>query len=297
MTPLVIGLAAVVLVILIAVAVGMRYVRNEERADLADRDGDRSRPDADRGPTRGRPEPSWRGAGQQPGTDLPAVRPRDSGRQRRADVRIGSERTDRGGNRGYGDADRGQDDPRYDGSGRSARGQGDRRDRGADRRDQPARVQQRQEARMPARTRPARGRRDDDGDWPSTEWDKLSDADYWKEVASDKPLVTTARVAQPAQAPRSAPAAQSREAASRDAAIQPVHQPSGRQEPRRGQDAGRSGEPKRETTRSPGRGPLEPAGAGTGGGRDFLPAPTAARYPARHLRARTARRRNPARAA
>ncbi|HEX6857384.1 MAG TPA: hypothetical protein VF204_18975, partial [Streptosporangiaceae bacterium] len=30
----------------------------------------------------------------------------------------------------------------------------------------------------------------DDEDWPSTDWDDLSDADYWKEVASDKPLVT-----------------------------------------------------------------------------------------------------------
>ena len=124
--------------------------------------------------------------------------------------------------------------------------------------------------------RSARGRRNDDGDWPSTEWDKLSDADYWKEVASDKPLVTTARVAQPAQEPRSAPPALSRETVSRDSAgrdagIQPGHQPSGRQAARRGE------EPKREATRPPGRGPLEPAGAGVV--HDFLTAPTAARYP------------------
>jgi hypothetical protein len=281
MTPLVIGLAAVVLVILIAVAVGMRYVRNEERADLADRHGDRSKPEADRGRTRGRPEPPRRATGQ-PETDLPAVRPRESGRQRRADVRDGGERTDRDGSRRYSGADRGQDDPRFDGSGRPPRDDGDRRDRPADRRDQPARAQQRQEARTPARTRSARGRRNDDGDWPSTEWDKLSDADYWKEVASDKPLVTTARVAQPAREPRSAPPALSREAASRDSAgrdtaIQPGHQPSGRQEPRRGQDARRGAEPRREATRPPGRGPLEPAGAGAV--HDFLTAPTAARYP------------------
>ena len=43
MTPLVIGLAAVVMVILIAVVIGMRYVRNEERADLADREEDGGR--------------------------------------------------------------------------------------------------------------------------------------------------------------------------------------------------------------------------------------------------------------
>jgi hypothetical protein len=281
MTPLVIGLAAVVLVILIAVAVGMRYVRNEERADLADRHGDRSRPEADRGRSRGRPEPSRRAAGA-PETDLPDLRPRDSGRQRRADVRDGSERTDRDGSRRYSGADRGQDDPRFDGSDRAPRDNGDRRDRPADRRDQPARAQQRQDVRTPARTKSARGRRNDDGDWPSTEWDKLSDADYWKEVASDKPLLTTARVAQPAPEPRSAPPALSRETASResagrDTAIQPGHQPSGRQEPRRGVDARRGEEPKREATRPPGRGPLEPAGAGAG--HEFLTAPTAARYP------------------
>src|SRR2546428_13695536 len=34
--PILIGLAAVVVVILIAVALGMRHVRNEERADFAD---------------------------------------------------------------------------------------------------------------------------------------------------------------------------------------------------------------------------------------------------------------------
>ena len=271
MTPLVIGLAAVVLVILIAVAVGMRYVRNEERADLADRHGDRSRPEADSGRTRGRPEPSRRAAGP-PETDLPAVRPRESGRPRRADVRDG---TDRDESRRYSGADRGQDDPRFDGSGRGPRDNGDRRD-------QPARAQQRQDVRTPARTKSARGRRNDDGDWPSTEWDKLSDADYWKEVASDKPLVTTARVAQPAPEPRSAPPAPSRETASRDSAgrdtaIQPGHQPSGRQEPRRGHNTRRGEEPKREATRPPGRGPLEPAVAGVV--HDFLTAPTAARYP------------------
>ena len=145
-----------------------------------------------------------------------------------------------------------------------------------------ARAQQRQDVRTPARTKSARGRRNDDGDWPSTEWDKLSDADYWKEVASDKPLVTTARVAQPAPEPRSAPPALSRETASRDSAgrdtaIQPGHQPSGRQEPRRGVDARRGEEPKREATRPPGRGPLEPAVAGAV--HEFLTAPTAARYP------------------
>src|SRR5579859_6920512 len=43
-----------------------------------------------------------------------------------------------------------------------------------------------------------RGRRDDDSDWPSTEWDKLSDEQYWAELSADKPLASMAR---PAKAP------------------------------------------------------------------------------------------------
>jgi hypothetical protein len=38
------------------------------------------------------------------------------------------------------------------------------------------------------RARAHRGRHDDDDDWPSTEWDKLSDEQYWAEVSADKPL-------------------------------------------------------------------------------------------------------------
>lgn len=35
--------------------------------------------------------------------------------------------------------------------------------------------------------------RGDDDDWPSTEWDNLSDEQYWAELAADKPLSSTAR--------------------------------------------------------------------------------------------------------
>jgi hypothetical protein len=38
-----------------------------------------------------------------------------------------------------------------------------------------------------------RGKRDDDDDWPSSEWDKLSDEQYWAELSADKPLSTMAR--------------------------------------------------------------------------------------------------------
>jgi hypothetical protein len=44
--------------------------------------------------------------------------------------------------------------------------------------------------------RPSRSKHDDDDDWPSTEWDKLSDEQYWAELSADKPLATTARTAQ-----------------------------------------------------------------------------------------------------
>jgi len=50
----------------------------------------------------------------------------------------------------------------------------------------------------PTRVRPARARRSgDSSEWDSSEWDKLSDVDYWAELASDKPLTTTAQPAAP----------------------------------------------------------------------------------------------------
>jgi hypothetical protein len=50
-----------------------------------------------------------------------------------------------------------------------------------------------------AKSRPRqRGKRDDDDDWPSSEWDKLSDEQYWAELSADKPLSTMARPSRPA---------------------------------------------------------------------------------------------------
>src|SRR5712691_5248356 len=46
-----------------------------------------------------------------------------------------------------------------------------------------------------------RGKRDDDDDWPSTEWDQLSDEQYWAELSADKPLSTMARPSKPARDP------------------------------------------------------------------------------------------------
>src|ERR1022692_2832360 len=57
------------------------------------------------------------------------------------------------------------------------------------------------EAPAKSRSRQSRSsKRGDDDDWPSTEWDKLSDEQYWAELSADKPLATTARAAQPSLA-------------------------------------------------------------------------------------------------
>jgi hypothetical protein len=69
------------------------------------------------------------------------------------------------------------------------------------------------------RSRPQRGKRDDD-DWPSTEWDKLTDEQYWAELSADKPLATTARSPRPASEPalsgETAPPAEPRRPAARN---------------------------------------------------------------------------------
>ena len=43
----------------------------------------------------------------------------------------------------------------------------------------------------PVKPRQGRSKKDADGDWPSNEWDELSDVDYWAELASDRPLTTS----------------------------------------------------------------------------------------------------------
>jgi hypothetical protein len=66
--------------------------------------------------------------------------------------------------------------------------------------------QQPESRRKPAKSQgPAKGRsrsRRDDDDWPSTEWDALTDEQYWAELSSDKPLSTSARTAPVASEPR-----------------------------------------------------------------------------------------------
>lgn len=55
---------------------------------------------------------------------------------------------------------------------------------------------------LPAvKSRQGRGKRDDEGDWPSNEWDELSDVDFWAEMASDKPF-SAQESAEPAKTAR-----------------------------------------------------------------------------------------------
>ncbi|HTT52043.1 MAG TPA: hypothetical protein VMH35_11640 [Streptosporangiaceae bacterium] len=68
--------------------------------------------------------------------------------------------------------------------------------------------------------RPSRSKHDDD-DWPSTEWDKLSDEQYWAELSADKPLATTARSAQ-SSSPAPAAGQPARTAAARPARPRPA---------------------------------------------------------------------------
>ena len=80
-----------------------------------------------------------------------------------------------------------------------------------------------------SRSKPHRGRRDDDDDWPSGEWDQLSDEQYWAELSADKPLATMARPASSkavaAKAPADEPAARDPRAARNEQGREPRARP------------------------------------------------------------------------
>jgi hypothetical protein len=104
---------------------------------------------------------------------------------------------------------------------------------------------------------------DDENDWPSTEWDKLSDVEYWAELSADKPLATTARTAQSAAPakPAAAAAKPARPAAGRPATPQaPAEYPdstggSGRPAQRRRPPAPRTPDSRPEGAHRPDTGP------------------------------------------
>ena len=120
------------------------------------------------------------------------------------------------------------------------------------------------------RGRPSRGRHDDDDDdWPSTEWDKLSDEQYWAELSADSPLATTARAAHPstpAPAPKPAPPAKP---ARRDAQPPASSRPASRPQPALDADAPGRRQPADRPGRTGGHqgAPRRPRGADTDPGR------------------------------
>ena len=227
MTQIIITLAAVVLLILVIGFFAMRYLRAEghddfddlpeERTtrsrggDAADRDwrgdsDDRVVSMADRG---GRGGKLGRG-----GSSGPDGRDR-SGSGRPQPGRGAGGREDRepaGARRGYagdrGFDDRGFDGPGFDTGGFDNRGLSDRGFDGpgqADRGSRGGRGGERPQQPRPAAAS-ARSGRGKGGGEGGQDWDSMSDIDYWTELASDKPLTTTAQPAS-AAAPQPDPRA------------------------------------------------------------------------------------------
>jgi hypothetical protein len=122
-----------------------------------------------------------------------------------------------------------------------------------------------------SRGKASRKHDEDEDDWPSTEWDKLSDVEYWAELSADKPLTTTARTAQSA-APAQPAAAAARPAAGRPATPQvPVEFPD---------DTGGGARPAPRRPPAPARAPdSRPEGAGRPDARPRNTRPPASREP------------------
>ena len=165
--------AVVVLIVIIAVA-ALHFLRADDSDtfdDMADE------------PRQTRPHPA------EPALDqalVPAVRGRSRRPEAAREQRAAAERTARPSD------DRGQ--PGYrdrDGGGRDG---GGRDGGGRDGKSRPARPERRSDPiaggprPVPAAARQAKAARPADADSATSSWDKLSDVDYWAEVASDKPL-------------------------------------------------------------------------------------------------------------
>ena len=176
MTKLVLVLAVVVVVILVVVIVAVKNMRAEDPDEFGGQDERDVRYDRRQPPDR-QPVRASRGAG--PTGRAAAGRPARSESRSGGAGRGFEERRDQQRGGGYGH--RVPEDQGYE--------------------------------EAPARTRSGRGKRSgDSSEWDSSEWEKLSDVDYWAELASDKPLTTTA---QPAAPQPDAPSAASRNGAQR----------------------------------------------------------------------------------
>ncbi len=267
MTKLVVVLAVVIVVILVIVIIAARSMRAEDPEEFAGRPGRRglSRGDRD-GRTvsyqRREYQPGRGGRGERPAR--PSQRP--GGSPRSAGASAGRGPRDQPRSRGYDrrapdgrdyESDRGPDS-------RGGRGYDGHRTAGprSEERRRDGRPQRRPEEHQPDRARPARSRRPaDSSEWDSSEWDKLSDVDYWAELASDKPLTTTAQ-------PAAQPAAKARSGYDGDTDALP------------GRSSGATAAPRRDpATGLPVRDHPQPADLGlaaAAGRADFTPAPVPA---------------------
>jgi len=193
-----ITLAAVVLMILVIGFFAMRFLRAEDNDEFEDLPQERipSRPGGDRDyrdedyrsqDYPGRPEHLGGSNGR--------GRLRRSGAEREPrgyDDRSG-ERTMDYGRRPAGQDERGSRTAAEPAGRRAAAAYETRRDG-----EGPQRRPDGRPSAAPLRTAARPGGRGQDGEWAVTDWDALSDVDYWAELASDKPLATTAQPASPA---------------------------------------------------------------------------------------------------
>jgi hypothetical protein len=192
MTTIVIGLAAVVVLILVVVLLALRYLRADDSDDFDDM------PDERHQPRRGTVDRAARAADRRPAPGARAARLAGD-----AEPRLAADHSGRRPARGY---DRPARPAARDfAGGRSGQRAAVKYD--DDRHGDDGTSRRHQDSLPAVRPRPARGKRsEDDGDWPSTKWDELSDVDYWAEVASDKPLTTTAQPASQGRPARPGPA-------------------------------------------------------------------------------------------
>ncbi|HEY1618989.1 MAG TPA: hypothetical protein VGG25_15320 [Streptosporangiaceae bacterium] len=211
MTAIMISLVAVVLLILVIGFFAMRYLRADDADEFEDMPAERGRPRGAGQGSAGQGSTGQVGAGQEWGgggrvVPMPA---RSQGRAPRpaAPGHPGSfERArERGQSRGGRDYPQGRRpaptparaaaEPDFAGADfRGNRSQPSRRP--DDRRPDDRRPDDRP-ARRPAAASARSGRGKSD-DMSGKDWDSLSDVDYWAELASDKPLTTTAQPASPA---------------------------------------------------------------------------------------------------
>ena len=177
MTKLVIGLAAVVVVVLITVILAARNMRPEDPEDFAGHSGSRSR--------NGSGRRDWR---EGDSSDRPIRHPARAGRSGLQQDGAPRQSASSHGRR--------HDDKRRDNKRHDERRAGVPDDRTGDYREPGNGLRPGRDSVQ----RQGRGKRSDDSaNWPVTEWEKLSDVDYWAELAADKPLITTAQPAAPAR--------------------------------------------------------------------------------------------------